>query len=175
MKAKEFVKSLNDINIDFDLLRKLGVSDQFIADKEKSYRAIPNGKNYISDHPIVELVENFDCSNLEIGMITFDKKIKETNKYIFFGRFEIDDLVIDKITGRVVMLESGMEHVLYECSKNDSEFLTAIFNVAVFLERRSTDDALYENEELNIQMAEEFGDIAGGSTYYDFYKMILGV
>jgi hypothetical protein len=34
---------------------------------------------------------------------------------------------------------------------------------------------LYENVELNIQMAEEFGDIAGGKIYYEFYKMILGV
>lgn len=33
----------------------------------------------------------------------------------------------------------------------------------------------YVNVELNIQMAEELGDIAGGKLYYDFYKMMLGV
>lgn len=175
MEAKEFVEQLRDITIEVDLLKKQGVSDQFIADRQKSYRATFNGKYYITDHPVVDLIENFDCSNIEIGMINFEEKVEENLDYIFFGKFEIDDLAIDKATGCVVMLEAGLDHVLYECAKSDSDFLNAIFNVAAFLERRSVEEGLYENEELNIEMAEEFGDIAGGSAYYDFYKMMLGV
>lgn len=175
MEAKEFVEQLRDITIEVELLKKQGVSDQFIADRQKSYRAISKGKNYITEHPVVDLIENFDCSNIEIGMINFGEKVEESIDYIFFGKFEIDDLAIDKATGGVVMLEIGVDQVLYECAKSDSDFLNAIFNVAVFLERRSVEEGLYENEKLNIEMAEEFGDIAGGSAYYDFYKMMLGV
>ncbi|MGJ1405557.1 hypothetical protein ACR79N_21075 [Sphingobacterium siyangense] len=175
MEAKKFVEQLSNIIIEVDLLKKRGVSDQFIAERRKSYQATPNGKNYITGHPIVDLIENFDCSNIEIGMINFDEKVEENLDYIFFGKFEIDDLAIDKATGCVVMLEAGLDHVLYECAKSDSDFLNAIYNVAVFLERTSVEEELYENVELNIQMAEEFGDIAGGKLYYDFYKMMLGV
>ncbi|WP_196939115.1 hypothetical protein [Sphingobacterium pedocola] len=46
--------------------------------------------------------------------------------------------------------------------------------LAFFLEKSSVEKVLSENEELNIQMAEQFGDIAGGEKYYDFY-MMLGV
>ncbi|WP_162305039.1 hypothetical protein [Sphingobacterium olei] len=46
--------------------------------------------------------------------------------------------------------------------------------LAFFLEKSSVEKVLSENEELNIQMAEQFGNIAGGEKYYDFY-MMLGV
>lgn len=108
-------------------------------------------------------------------MIKFDERIEEKGRFFFFGRFEVDDLAVDITTGGVVMLECGLDHILYDCAQNDSSFLEAILNTAVFLERRSVEDGLYENEELNNQMAEEFGDIAGGEKYYDFYKMMLGV
>lgn len=175
MNAKEFVNRLGDIKIDIDLLKQQGVSDQFITHKKNAFIALANGKSILSEHPVIELVENYDCSNLEIGMITFDQKVEETDRYVFFGKFEIDDLAIDKITGAVVMVENDLDHVIYECSKNDSDFLEAILNVAIFLRRRTVEEGLYEDEQLNIKMAEEFGDIAGGTAYYDFYKMMLGV
>ena len=175
MKASEFVEGLKGISVRTDLLKKQGVSDQFIEDRKRSYLAAYKGGGSVCQYPIVELVENYDCSNLEIGMITFDERIEEKGRFIFFGRFEVDDLAVDLITGSVVMLECGLDHILYDCAQNDSSFLEAILNTAIFLERRSVEEGLYENEELNNQMAEEFGDIAGGEKYYDFYKMMLGV
>src|SRR5690606_17427619 len=175
MKASEFVEGLKGISVRTDLLKKQGVSDQFIEDRKRSYLAAYKGGASVSQYPLVELVENYDCSNLEFGMITFDERIDEKGRFIFFGRFEVDDLAVDLTTGSVVMLECGLDHILYDCAQNDSSFLEAILNTAVFLERRSVEEGLYENEELNIQMAEEFGDIAGGEKYYDFYKMMLGV
>lgn len=175
MIASEFVEGLKGINVRSDFLKKQGVSEQFIEDRKRSYfDAYKRGGN-ISQYPLVELVENYDCSNLEIGMITFDERIEDKRRFLFFGRFEVDDLAVDITTGGVVMLECGLDHILYDCAQNDSSFLEAILNTAVFLERRCFEEGLYENEEVNIQMAEEFGDIAGGEKYYDFYKMMLGV
>lgn len=175
MKASEFVEALKGINVRTDLLKKQGVSDQFIEDRKRSYLVAYKGGRSVSQYPLVELVENYDCSNLEIGMITFDERIEEKGRFIFFGRYEVDDLAVDLITGRVVMLECGLDHILYDCAQNDSSFLEAILNIAVFLEKRSVEEGLFKDEELNIQMAEEFGNIAGGEKYYDFYKMMLGV
>lgn len=175
MKASEFVEALKEINVRNDLLKKQGVSDQSIEDRKSSYLAAYKGGGSVSQYPLVELVENYDCSNLEIGMITFDERIEEKGRFIFFGRFEVDDLAVDLITGSVVMLECGLDHILYDCAQNDSSFLEVILNTAVFLEKRSVEEGLYENEELNIQRAEGFGNIAGGEKYHDFYKMMLGV
>lgn len=175
MKASEFVEGLKRISVRKDLLKKQGVTDQFIEHRKRSYLAAYKGGESVSQCSLVELVENYDCSNLEIGMIRFDERIEEKGRFVFFGRFEVDNLVIDITSGSVIMLECGLDHVLYDCAQNDSSFLEAILNTAVFLERRSVEDGLYENEELNNQMAEEFGDIAGGEKYYDFYKMMLGV
>ncbi|WP_156305467.1 hypothetical protein [Sphingobacterium endophyticum] len=175
MKASEFVEALKGINVRTDLLKKQGVSDQAIEDRKRSYLAAYKGGGSVSQYPLVELVENYDCSNLEIGMITFDERIEEKGRFIFFGRFEVDDLAVDLITGSVVMLKCGLDHILYDCAQNDSSFLEAILNTAVFLEKRSVEEGLYENEELNIQRVEGFGNIAGGEKYHDFYKMMLGV
>lgn len=175
MKASEFIEGLKGISVRTDLLKKQGVSDQFIEDRKRFYLAAYKGGGHVSQYPLVELVENYDCSNVEIGMIKFDERVEVKGRFIFTGRFEVDDLAIDLTTGSVVMLECGLEHILYNCAQNDSSFLEAILNIAVFLERRTVEEGLYENEELNIQMAEEFGDIAGGEKYYDFYKMMLGV
>lgn len=175
MEAAEFVEKLRSIEIDASLLKKQGVSDEFIEDIKRAYIVLPKALSIESQYAIVELVENYDCSHLEIGMVTLTAKTEESGNFIYFGKANEHDLAIDTITGAVVLLESGFDDLLFNCAQNDRYFLSAIFNVAAFLERRSVEEGLYENEELNIEMAEEFGDIAGGSAYYDFYKMMLGV
>ncbi len=115
------------------------------------------------------MVENYDCSHLEIGMVTFEEKAEEISNFIYFGKAYGHDLAIDTTTGAIVVLESGYDNLLFKCAQNDKSFLSSIFNVALFLERRAVEEDLYVNIELNIQMAEELGDNAGGKLYYDFY------
>lgn len=175
MEAAAFVEKLRTIEIDASLLKKQGVSDEFIEDIKRAYIVLPKALSIESQYAIVELVENYDCSNLEIGMVTLTAKTEESGNFIYFGKANEHDLAIDTITGAVVLLESGFDDLLFNCAQNDRCFLSAIFNAALFLEKRAVEVDLYENVELNIQMAEEFGDMAGGSAYYDFYKMMLGV
>jgi len=73
------------------------------------------------------------------------------------------------------MLNHNYKISFMEMDRNDASFLAAILNIGVFLLRRVFEAGLSENDELNIQMAEEFGDIARGEKYYDFYKMMLRV
>ena len=108
-------------------------------------------------------------------MITFNEKTEEISSFIYFGKVNEHDLAIDTTTGSIVLLESGLNVIIFNCAKNDKSFLSSILEAALFLEKRAVEEGLYENVELNIQMAEEFGDIAGGKLYYDFYKMMLGV
>lgn len=175
MNAVEFVEKLRNIKIDDSLLRKQGVSDEFIEEIKRAYIIMPKERTIASQYVIVELIENYDCSRLEIGMITFNEKTEEISSFIYFGKANEHDLAIDTTTGSIVLLESGFNDIIFNCAKNDKSFLSSIFEAALFLEKRAVETGLYEDVELNIQMAEEFGDIAGGKLYYDFYKMMLGV
>lgn len=175
MKANDFVEGLKNIKVEADLMKLEGLSDEFIEGLRKRYILNYIGDISVSSYPIIRLIENYDCSDLEIGMITFNAIIEETENYIYFGKFEIDNLVIEKITGKILMKEYDTDHIFYECAQNDSLFLKALLSIATFIEKSSFDEKLRDNVALNIQMAEEFGDIAGGEDYYFFYKMMLGV
>ncbi|MFD2903746.1 hypothetical protein [Sphingobacterium anhuiense] len=53
------------------------------------------------------------------------KVIEETENYIYFYKFEVDTLAIDKITGKILVEEYDTDHIFYECAQNDALFLKA--------------------------------------------------
>jgi hypothetical protein len=176
MNAENFVKELSKIPFSIEELHSQGLSKDYIEELMSSYKIEmkPLSTSY-SGNPVLELVENYDSSNLEIGMICFDENIEIGEDYIFFGKFEIDDLAINKNLGQVVMLEDGSDNVLYECASSGANFLSATIVAANFLEKRANDDAIYNNQELAISMAEECAERAGGKNeYQNFYKMLFG-
>lgn len=172
MNANEFIKRLEEIP---SRLEKLGLSQVDVQSLISNYTIKPKKTLVNYDSPILDLVSNYMVSRLEIGMINFDEEISETEDFIFFGKVEQDDLAISKNLGGLVMLESGSDHVLYDCASNGGRFLDALIIVADFLERRVVDDKLFADIDLNIKVGEECGDIAGGDVYADFYKMLFGV
>lgn len=177
MEAEDFVNELRKIalNIDIELLRSEGVSEGYIENLLKSYQVEKKTKFSGYENPLIGLIENYNVSNLQIGMISFSEKIEYNENYIFLGKVEQDNLAIDKISGTVVMLENGINHVINKCASTGAKFLDAINVAAAFLERRSIDDKIFENQELASQIAEECGELAGDKNYYqDFYKMLFG-
>jgi hypothetical protein len=175
MKTEEFVEELRKMPLDTKVLRTQGVSEGYIQKLINSYQLKKKAQSVYSGDPVLELIENYDSSNLEIGMISFDQNIEEGEDYLFFGKFEVDDLAVHRNFGTVVMLEDGSDHVLYKCAGNGAKFLDALILAAKFLEKRANDDSLYENQGLTCKMAEECGEIAGGKAeYQDFYKMMFG-
>ncbi|WP_257668293.1 hypothetical protein [Parapedobacter tibetensis] len=176
MTATEFVTALRGIPIEADLLKAKGVSDAYIEDLKKGFNVLPKmDVSSFSTNPVLELVERYDCSMLSIGMIEFNTAIEETEDYFIFGRFEVDELAVYRLSEEIVMLELGSENVICCCACNGSSFLDAISIAAVFFQKSGLDDKIYYDEQLNIQMAEECGDAAGGEKYADFYRMMFGV
>lgn len=178
MTAEEFVTALRKIPIEVDLLRTRGLTDDDIKLLKGSYQATWKNKAIdvaSTENPILELVLNYDCSQLRIGMIEFYETIKETEDSIFFGQFEIDELAINRISNEIVLFELGLDHIICYCASNGSNFLDAILIAAEFLNKRGVNKKMYNDEQLNIQMAEECGEAAGGEKYYGFYRMMFGV
>lgn len=175
MNAENFVMELEKIPQSIEQLQKQEVSKNYIKTLLESYKVKKRSKNIHSDNPIIELIENYDATNVQIGMIGFDERIEQNEEYMFFGKFEVDDLAIKKSLGTVVLLENGLDYVVYQCASSGSNFLDAIIVAAGYLEKRAVDDNLYENQELTCKIAEECAEIAGSkSTYQEFYKMLFG-
>jgi len=174
MNAKKFVMELGEIPIDVRKMRHEGISDDYINDLVNSYQIKAKRSSSVTDNPIIDLVNNYDVTKLQIGMIGFDDRIKNIGEYTFFGRFEIDHLVINTTFGTILMIENGSDHVLYECAQSGEKFLDALVIAAGFLEKRAMDDKLYDDQVLTCKIAEECGNIAGSPSCVDFYKILLG-
>lgn len=133
MKASEFVEGLKKISVNSDYLIGQGFSKDYIEKAKSKYVVSQKKTNISSLFPIVELIQNYDCSKLEIGLITFKKVIYQVDNYIFFGKAMYHDLAIDQTSGTVVMLEEDAENLLFHVAKSDDSFLSALLEVAFFL------------------------------------------
>lgn len=131
MNAKEFADKMNFIEPKID--DSAAFDESFINQHLNIFKFYPKGQGIKSDDPIVELLTNYEASNVEIGMINFISEPNEKGEYLFFGRFDADDLVIHKKTGRVQLKEFGKAHILCDCAENSALFLDALYCSAMHL------------------------------------------
>jgi len=155
---------------------KLGHDEAFAQRMVDGYFVKERSSNVAAVYtdPIKNLVTTFDCTTVEIGMVTFSDGLEERGDYTLFGQFEADDLVISEITMEVIVLEMGIEHILWHCAANSACFLQALLIMAAFLRERGISDTLYDDEPANLLVAENCANVAGGEKYLDFYRMMLG-
>ncbi len=137
-------------------LQVIGKSTYVIRGKKIVTNALDNGD------PIIKLLSEFDMEELTIGMITFNNELKEINGFWLFGKFEVDELAIDRSSKEIVMLEESTNRLLLDCALDSSHFLDAIIYIGKFLERSGVGENLYEDEDINLTIAEESARIAGG-------------
>ena len=156
--------------------KELGLDDDFIREYIGRYFFIENKvKQYDGEDPIKQLVSNYDGNSVAIGLITFDIKPYEDDLYYYFGRFEIDLLAINKNTGEINQLEYGSDsHLLNSAAKSGLLFLEALIEAAKFLDECGIDDDLYEDQVAINAIADKCSQLAGGDTYLDFYRVLLG-
>jgi hypothetical protein len=176
MNALEFVSSLKKIPTKERLsqIEKQGLGQDFLEEYIGCFTFKQIRNNRINN-PIEELVNNFDGSSVEIGMITFDIEPFDHEDYFVFGRFEIDFLVISKRTGEIKLIDHEDEsNIMYECASGSSVFLKAILEAAAFLDKLPYKNNLANDQKQICEMAESCSSIAGGNKYIGFYKTLLG-
>lgn len=173
----EFVDGLRKVPFERGVYTKLGLDENFIYANEARYN-ITRKKMHESSNsgdPIKDLLEQYEVTNMEIGMVHFNQVLSFRGMYVLFGKVEVDDLGINEVTKEILVLEEGTQHILWYCAANSQAFLAALLEIAHFMEKQSVDESLFENEDAQILIADECADIAGGSKYVDFYRMLLGV
>lgn len=177
MNEKEFVDKLKETPFSRGQYASIGVSEQFINRTIEGYN--PKLKTSLhrddTDDPLVRLVNNYDVTKTEIGMVCFESEVDESDDYYFVGKFEADFLCISKFSKEVVILAFDDPLTeMYKCAQNSSRFFEAIIVAAKFLEKAGLDQVLRDSQPTICSMAENCSEIAGGRKYLDFYKVLLG-
>lgn len=177
MSEREFIEKLKGIPYSREEYAKLGVSDSFIEDTIASYNPKPRKHASIIQKmdPLISMVNDYDVSKTEIGMIWFGSEVTESEDYYYVGQFEADYLCISKFSHEVVILAfDDPLNAVYKCAQNSFLFLDAIIEAARFLETCGVDVNVGNNQKTICSMAEHCAEMAGGKTYLGFYQVLLG-
>ncbi|MEN0052893.1 MAG: hypothetical protein AAGC65_04455 [Mucilaginibacter sp.] len=170
----EFVTKLKGIASSPEFYKAHGLDQDLINEIIEGYQIskTSNSQPLINDELLL-LLENYDLTKTAIGMVEFVDKPYRNDNRIFFGKFEVDDLVIDIPTGEVRCFESKSTHLLWACAKSGGHFLSSLYEAASFLEKRMLDNELYENEDIGQDVARYCAELAGGNQYVDFYMTLF--
>lgn len=158
--------------------RKYKVSEQYIEGALQRYRCFPKHKReqrFITSDTILNLLQDYDCSKVEIAIISFSERVTEAADYYRIGNAELDFLVISKITMQVEVRDhDSPDHVMWPCASNSDNFLEALLLCVDFFTSKIKEPTLDDNEEYILERVERCTEKAGGKKYVNFYKMLLG-
>ena len=180
MTHLEFIEKLKTIPLQDEEYARVGLSKDFISEYKEKYhsvnRRVPvDSSSSESTDPIISLLKEFNLKNIKVGMVEFNSKTKNIPDFLLFGKFDMDELAINYVSKEIVLLEEATNNVMSYCASNSSNFLEAIIFIGTFLEKRGIDAVLYEDEKINLMVAEKTAEIAGGEKYLNFYRMMLGI
>ena len=179
MDSETFVRELQRSAPTPEDYRKYKVSEQYIERALQRYRCLPKHqkeRKVITSDTILNLLQDYDCSKVEIGIITFARDIMEAADYYKIGNAEVDLLVISKITMQVEVRDyDSPDHVMWPCASNSDNFLEALLLCAEFsaLKIKDKDASLDDNDKYALEKVERCTEKAGGKKYINFYKMLL--
>jgi hypothetical protein len=177
MTANQFAEALLACAPPVEKLLQVGLSPQEAQEFRSSYfcKSRPNAVFKPGRDALIELVENYDLSGVEVASLRFAEHPEDHGAVLRLGTFDSDLLIIDSTTGEVQIEEFPSDsHRLWECAENGSKFFDALAIAAKFLGRCSWDTDLYDDQAVHKQVAEMCTAAAGGDRYRDFYLVICG-
>ena len=177
MDKDTFVNVLLQLAPSIEELKKHGLTDDFISQFIESYKCYPKdgSKNIYTNDELLMLLQSYDCSKIEIGIVSFLNEIIETEDYFEIGGVEQDILAINKITLEVEVLDhEATGHTIWSCASNSMNFLQAILSVADFFSSKLKAYPAEPDNNVVLKRVQKCTYEAGGEKYIDFYKMLLG-
>ena len=173
MNALDFILKLNSLAISEKKLREKGYGDHS-KNIISAFYPVSTGKKSINENPIIQLIEEYNCSNLTLASsISLNEEISETDRFILIGWVWGDDLLaIDKKSGEIVMLAYWDYNLItFHCAENSDKFLEAFLIHGV-----SGLDVHFEKEAdrwaYNIKKATNAAEAAGGNKYLRFWMVL---
>jgi hypothetical protein len=172
----EFVEMIKKIPASFEKYKEQGLNDTFINQHINRFSLSKKEADiniHESEDELLKLIKSYNLSEISIGMVNFLPAPYENSENVFFGKFEVDTLAIYQPSAEIRCYEENSDHLMYNCAKNGEMFLSALFEASCFLEKRSMDNEMYDNELLALDVAAYCADLAGGSKYKKFYVVLL--
>lgn len=177
MTSSEFAQKLEKLTPSKESFLKLGYSSDMVNKRLSEYKCI--GKEYIPqsylNDDLLRLLTSYDCSAIQIGVVSFAKKIQEEENFYILGDVEADILALSKITLEVQVLDhENIDWVIWTCAANGGYFLDAMLCAAEFFSIRIKNTELANDINFTYENVLKCATKAGGEKYIDFYKMLLG-
>jgi hypothetical protein len=177
MTANEFVKKLKSQIPSVDILIGKNISGEEIKNNIQPLLDLDiQSKEISKGDSIIDLLNWYDLSKVEIGMIVFNKTIIEDEEYFYIGKVEVDLLVINKKSGSIQVQEYDQpSHTLWNCARDSSSFLQALLVCNKFFWECLLDENVYNDESRRETVVEKCTYFAGGDTFFEFYAMLTGL
>lgn len=174
MLLQEFVAKMNNIHLSVSDESAANLDTQWLTNYLLRLKLFPKTSTIVPyNNPLLELAHNYNVSKFELPSICFSSSVKEDDRYIYWGRCDGDDLVIEKSTDKIVCKEFCADYITWECADNAFKFLDAMYKMAQYVESCGGDD-ISENQIKVCQTALECALLAGGEAYLAFYATALG-
>ncbi len=181
MNKNDFVTGLRKLIPSKEDYLKRNFSEKFIEREMKSYQCTPKDPErfdfkYNGNIEVLDLLQSFDCTNLEIGIMSFYFNPKENTSHFLIGDVEQDLLTINKVTLEVEVLDiHDRKTLIWPCAANSGFFLDAVLTcmeyTSLCIKNENLDsDKQFETEYLFLAI-----ERAGGGKYEEFYKLIFGI
>ncbi|WPQ60129.1 hypothetical protein SIO70_17440 [Chitinophaga sancti] len=175
MTAESFVITFKMQVPDRESFNGMGLPEDYIEQELSMYDIKQRNNLLLYSDSLLNLVNDYDLSKIQIGMITFKSELIEDDEYYYIGNIEVDLIVKSKLTGIIQVLEfDNPSHILCDCAVNGDQLLDALLICDSYITKGRFDDEFRENDEIRTAMIEECADKAGGSSYIEFYQMLLG-
>lgn len=175
---EQFVERLKLLAPPKELLKSYQLPDEFINELIQSYNCAPKfnqTKRIVSSDGLINLLNDYNCSHVKIGIVSFENQVIENRDYYLIGHVELDLLILNKISLQIEVRDHDSPgHVLWACALNGTRFLDALLLCADLFSSRMKDLSSDEDVELTLKRVKLCADAAGGVEYIKFYKMLLG-
>lgn len=126
MNNDSFVVKLKEFTPSREVYEQDGYSEFLIEKKLRKCECVPLAKpltNPNNKSEILNLLSSYDCTNVEIGVLTFNNEVSEDGDYYIIGNVEADLLALNKITLEIQVLDYLVpSHVIWACAANGERF-----------------------------------------------------
>jgi hypothetical protein len=173
---ENFALELKKIAPSIESFESIGLNKNEALSFMSSYQCVPRNVKSISDGFLRRMFDLYNLDSVEIGMVAFFPLITQQDNYFYFGKVEIDELVMDAGDFSIKVIEcNNRNNILWNCAKNDESFFKALLVCAKFLTKRMFIDALWDDNNIANEVVTLASEEAGSvEIYRDFYSMLIG-
>lgn len=173
-----FIENLKALQPSREILLTYNLPADYINELMKNFECQVKKqirRNIISDDVILNLLNQFDCSTIQIGLITLSQEAIEKEDYYLLGHVELDLLSLNKITKEIEVRDhDDNSHIIWKCASSSLKFLNALLVCAESFSKRIENVSLSDDEVFISKTIIACTRTAGGENYKRFYKMLFG-